>query len=243
MTSVAALTEWRQMEPRTVNGECVRSESGYAMGSLLVSLVIMSVLMSIALPVWNQFAQREREAELVFRGEQYVRAVELYERAYAGALAPDVRTLVEQRFLRRAYMDPMTKDGNFRVVYQAEVNEFITGTESGFLPGQAAGNTRIQSRPEFDQRRSVSEGIRGGVVGVVSESAEASIRIYKGAKKYNEWRFVKDGPSIAFTQGAGREEGLRQREIRKLSQAQENKAGSLGPRSARPMLAGSESQP
>ena len=243
MTSVAALTEWRQMAPCTVNGERVRPESGYAMGSLLVSLVIMSVLMSIALPVWNQLAQREREAELVFRGEQYVRAVELYERAYAGALAPDISTLVEQRFLRRAYMDPMTKDGNFRVVYQAEVNEFVTGTESGLLPGQAAGTTGIQSRPELDQRRSVSEGIRGGVVGVVSESAEASIRWYKGAKKYNEWRFIKDGPSITFAQGAGRVEGLRQTENGKLSQAQENKGGSLGPRSARPMLAGAESQP
>ena len=187
------------------------------MGSLLVGLAIMSVLMSIALPVWNQFAQREREAELVFRGEQYVRAVELYERAYAGALAPDVRTLVEQRFLRRAYMDPMTKDGDFRVVYQTEVSGFITGTESGLLPGQAAGNTSVQSSPEFGQRRSVSEGIRGGVIGVVSESPDASIRLYKGAKKYNEWRFVKDGASIAFAQGVGRgggAEATRDQEIK-----------------------------
>ena len=45
------------------------------MAALLVSLAVMSVLMSAALPAWRHQAQREKEAELVFRGEQYVRAI------------------------------------------------------------------------------------------------------------------------------------------------------------------------
>ena len=84
------------------------------MAALLVVLGIMSLLLSMALPVWHHAARREREAELIFRGEQYARAIMLYQRQTPGAYPPDVDTLVEGRFLRRAYRDPMTADGEFR---------------------------------------------------------------------------------------------------------------------------------
>jgi type II secretory pathway pseudopilin PulG len=45
-------------------------ERGYAMAALLVSLAVMSVLLSVILPAWHHEVQREKEAELVFRGEQ-----------------------------------------------------------------------------------------------------------------------------------------------------------------------------
>ena len=47
-----------------------RGNDGFAMGTLLVSIFVMSLLLSMALPVWHHAAQREREAELIFRGEQ-----------------------------------------------------------------------------------------------------------------------------------------------------------------------------
>ena len=50
------------------------------MAALLVSLAVMSVLMTAALPAWRHQAKREKEAELVFRGEQYVRAIRLWEK-------------------------------------------------------------------------------------------------------------------------------------------------------------------
>ena len=56
-----------------------RGERGYAMVALLVSLTIMGVMLSVAMPVWKQMAQREKEAELVFRGQQYARAIGLYQ--------------------------------------------------------------------------------------------------------------------------------------------------------------------
>ena len=56
------------------------NDRGYAMAALLVSLAVMTVLMSVAMPVWRHEAQREKEAELVFRGEQYARAIDLYQR-------------------------------------------------------------------------------------------------------------------------------------------------------------------
>ena len=55
------------------------------MAALLVAMSIMAIAMSVALPVWHTAMQREKEAELIFRGQQYARAVMLYQRRFPGA--------------------------------------------------------------------------------------------------------------------------------------------------------------
>ena len=50
-----------------------RQERGYAMAALLVAMSVMAIVLSTAMPVYQTVARREREAELVFRGEQYAR--------------------------------------------------------------------------------------------------------------------------------------------------------------------------
>src|SRR5262245_27766724 len=95
----------------------LREESGYAMAALLVGMAVMAVVMSVAVPKWTTLAKREREAELIFRGEQYARAIALFQRKYANAAPPSVDILIEQRFLRKKYKDPMVKDGEFRLLY------------------------------------------------------------------------------------------------------------------------------
>ena len=70
-------------------------ERGYAMAALLVGLFVMGVLATVAMPVWTQAARREKEAELVFRGEQYARAVGLFQRKMGpGTLPPNLDLLV-----------------------------------------------------------------------------------------------------------------------------------------------------
>ena len=63
-----------------------RSKGGYAMAALLIGMSIMAIMFTVAMPVWKQTAQREKEEELVFRGEQYVHAI--------GALSAQVRERV-----------------------------------------------------------------------------------------------------------------------------------------------------
>ena len=166
----------------------------------------MGIVMSMALPVWSQVARRERELELIFRGEQYARAIELYQRVYAGAYPPDIDTLIEQRFLRRRYRDPMVADGEFRIVYQAEASELLGGPAAAAAgPGapddsdgaaepaaarRASGFGAPAATPFAAGERSLAEGLRGGVAGVVSRSADGSLRIYNGGTRYNEWVFV-----------------------------------------------------
>ena len=78
---------------------------GYAMAALLVALAVMSVLMSVALPVWRHEAQREKEEELVWRGQQYIRALRLYQ-ARTQALPGSVDLLVNGHFLRTPSSPP-----------------------------------------------------------------------------------------------------------------------------------------
>ena len=161
---------------------------GYAMAALLVMLGVMGILSSMLLPVWNQAAKREREAELIFRGEQYARAVELYQRRYVGANPPDFETMVEQRFLRKMYTDPMTEDGEFQVVYFSQMAEVQGEPSATDRPGEstidATGGARRLEPIRF------GDGQEGGVVGVVSRSDEESLRLYSDREKYDEWAFV-----------------------------------------------------
>src|SRR5438270_7712596 len=83
---------------------------GYAMAALLIAMSIMAVMMTVAMPVWKQTAQREKEEELVFRGKQYVHAIGLFQKKFANAYPPNIDVLVDQRFLRKKFKDPITND-------------------------------------------------------------------------------------------------------------------------------------
>ena len=80
------------------------------MVALLVALSIMAVLMTVAMPTWRQAAQREKEAELIFRGQQYARAIGLFQKkAGPGVLPPSIDALVDGHYLRKKYTDPITR--------------------------------------------------------------------------------------------------------------------------------------
>jgi type II secretory pathway pseudopilin PulG len=176
------------------------------MAALLVAIAVMAVAMTVALPAWRQQTQREREEELIFRGRQYVRAVQLFQRKQAAAYPPDVDFLVRQKFLRQKYPDPMVKDGEFEILYQGSAIT-ISGGAATNSPPQGRGGVQTPSSPgarvslTFDSMsgtvvqggRITTGGVvgpRGGVVGVRSKSTEASIRVYNGATHYNEWLFM-----------------------------------------------------
>jgi type II secretory pathway pseudopilin PulG len=174
------------------------AEAGYAMATLLVALAVMSVLMSAVLPAWRHQATREKEAELVFRGEQYVRAIQLWERKMGpGSRPPNVDMLVQQKFLRKKYKDPMTEDGEFQPVF-AGVNPGPPGLGGRGAAGPGGrGQTAAAPQPQTAQPSMISgagPGIAGGGIhGVMSKSQESSIRVYKGATRYSDWRFIHAG--------------------------------------------------
>src|SRR5215203_1113310 len=116
--------------------QATRNDAGYAMAALLVAMALMAVMMSVALPVWRHAAQREKEAELIWRGQQYDRALQLFRRKASAPGAPNLDILIQQKFLRKKYKDPIT-GGDFEL---KPVGAMGPGTQAPGLPG--AGNMR-----------------------------------------------------------------------------------------------------
>jgi type II secretory pathway pseudopilin PulG len=178
----------------------LRTEGGYAMAALLVGLAVMAVLMSMAMPVWSHMVKREKEEELIWRGQQYARAIGLFQRKYANTYPPTVDILVEQRFLRKKYKDPITND-DFQLV-PASGGSPTPGLPPGRpgMPAQGAppGQTGFTAQATMSGGvgTAATANIAGagqlnlGIAGVVSKSKDASIKIYNGRQKYNEWTFV-----------------------------------------------------
>jgi type II secretory pathway pseudopilin PulG len=178
------------------------------MAALLVGMSVMAVAMTVALPVWSTAAKRAREDELVFRGEQYARAIGMYQRKYANALPPSIDVLVNERFLRKKYLDPVT-NSEFQALTGA-VGQGVpgpagagrggagTGGAGGARTGGAATGARGagQTQSGFGSPATqTGSGFgatagAGGIVGVASKSTEKSLRQYNGRGAYNEWTFV-----------------------------------------------------
>jgi type II secretory pathway pseudopilin PulG len=119
-----------------------RDEGGYAMVALLVALAVMGVILGVVMPVWRTVVQREKEEELIFRGRQYARAIQLYQRKYAAAYPASIDVLVEQKFLRKKFKDPMTKSGEFEIIYQGTLAQRQAASMAGrgaTSPGMRAG--------------------------------------------------------------------------------------------------------
>jgi type II secretory pathway pseudopilin PulG len=182
----------------------VQSEAGYAMATLFVALSVMAILMTAVMPVWKQNAQREKEEELIFRGQQYTHALMLFSRKYANAAPPNLDVLVEQRFLRKKYKDPITK-GDFQLILAGQNPAGSTQPGRGGQPQQPGASGRGAAPPPPNASPfgggaaggrgtapigSQGAGGVGGIVGVASKSKDKSIRLYNGRSRYNEWAFV-----------------------------------------------------
>jgi len=172
-------------------------ERGYAMAVLLISISVMAVMMTVAMPVWKQAAQREKEEELIFRGKQYARAIELYGRKLPGALPANIDILVDQKFLRKKYKDPVTRQDfdllapNSPIAQQAPQTTGGAGARGGATtpPTGQAGRGATGAQPSRFGTPGGTIGLQAGIVGVVSKSKETSIRLYNGRNHYNEWVF------------------------------------------------------
>ena len=170
-------------------------DRGYIMVALLVAMAVAAVWMGAALPAWRQQAMREKEIELIFRGEQYARAIALYQ-IKNNSYPLELDQLVTQRFLRKRWLDPVTGKDFQTVGLTAPgtsgPGSFQTGQGGvpgrsgvpGGVPGGAAPGRGPTGMPSVSQ-----PGLTGGITGVRSTSQATSIRIYNGQQQHNLWQF------------------------------------------------------
>ena len=167
---------------------------GYAMAALLVAMAVMAIMLSAAMPVWSNMIRRDKEEELIFRGTQYARAINQYQRKFASASPPSLDVLIEQRMLRKKFRDPLSpnKDGEFQLLYLQ--NQAATGTpgpgQGQQGQGQSARGAGGRSGAPIGGSLGPSMSGRGAIVGVASKNTGQSIKTYKGKDHYNEWQFI-----------------------------------------------------
>ncbi len=111
---------------RPVQAKARNAESGYALITILFLLGVVAVMLARSLPRDAMNAERTREEVLIYRGEQYARAVKLYFREhqrYPESL-DDLEETDGVRFLRRRYLDPMTGDDQWRLIKMGSDGRF-----------------------------------------------------------------------------------------------------------------------
>ncbi len=170
-------------------------QAGYALVALVAAVTIMLVAMAAAVPGWRYVMKNEREEELLFRGNQIARAVEQFQKKRGNLLPTSLDLLVKEKFLRRAYKDPMTKDGKWRMVRPGEP---VFGA-GGALPRPGAGPTpRPTPTPTPASSSFGREGASGlgPFSGVASRSNEKSLRLFNNQDQYDRWLFIAGQPRI-----------------------------------------------
>lgn len=134
-------------------------EPGYALLAVIFLAGLMLIVAAVAAPILLTQGRREKEEELIWRGEQHVRAIKLYYRKM-GRFPKDITDLTEAKngihFLRKAYKDPMNKeDGAWRFIYVGPGGQLIgsvtrqalSGIPTLQQPGQA-GNRPPAAPPQ-----------------------------------------------------------------------------------------------
>lgn len=143
------------------------SASGFTYLAVMFSIVLVGLSVTGAVKQWKTIMQREREAELLFRGHQIKHAIEAYYRAPRGGMNSYPRTLEElikdpassstKRYLRRLYKDP------------------ITNEEWGLVKDGAARIRGIHSRSEAEP--------------IKMANFPEEYKAFEGKTRYSEWVF------------------------------------------------------
>ena len=152
----------------------ILNHTGFTYIALLAAIVIIGITLGSAAKSWQNIAQREKEEELLFRGNQYRLAIERYYNALGRRQFPnsiddllmDSRTPVGKRHLRQRYLDPITGE-DFEVVRDMFQGNTIKGvfSKSEKTPVKQAGF------PE-------------------------ELKDFEGQTKYSEWQFIKEPASM-----------------------------------------------
>jgi len=106
-----------------------RPEAGYTLLLALFVAAVMIIAASAAIPDLITQDRRQKEKLMIWRGEQYARAIGLYYRK-TGHFPHDLEELEKGvngiHFLRQAYKDPMnSQDGSWRLIYLGQGGQLM----------------------------------------------------------------------------------------------------------------------
>jgi type II secretory pathway pseudopilin PulG len=185
------------------------SEAGYNLVILMVTLTLLNILLTLALPKWSHVIRREREEELISRGFQYAEAIRVFKTRFAGRDPVRIEELieVEPRSIRKLWKDPMTEDGRWALI---PVGQGGQGGQPPTPPPTGPDPDGPSQEPddgEGDPDTGIGQkkGIQqiGPFTGVHSRSSKESILVFNGRTRYDEWHFTVEMLLAGMGNGMG----------------------------------------
>lgn len=154
-------------------------KEGYMLIMLMIAISVLSIGLLIAVPVWQTEIQREKEEELIFRGNEYVEAIRMLQMKKPGAFPKTLDELLKEKCIRKLYKDPMTDHGEWNLILpfsQPSARVSAKRTDSA---------QKVMVVP-YNLLKSVDNP---QIIGVVSSSKKKSIKIYLEQESYDNWLF------------------------------------------------------
>lgn len=175
---------------------------------MLIVIIFLVTLVAVALaavaPAIGTQIKRDREEELVHRGKQYTRAIQLFFRKFGRypASIDQLENTNNLRFLRKKYTDPITGKDEWKLIRFGQAHPkkppawMKTGIAAGNMGGGLGSSTPqsgVSNASDISKSLSGSPTIGGGpIVGVASTSDKEGLKEIDGKTKYSEWEFVYD---------------------------------------------------
>ncbi len=172
--------------------------SGYVLIMLLFVITAMAIGLMVAVPVWQTQIQREKEEELIFRGNQYVEAVRIFQSKKPGTFPKTLEELVKEKCIRRLYKDPMSPEGTWNIVLLPTTSRMAAPGQRGRAPGgppatrtptQGPGQSFTAQKVLVAPERALPSIQNAQILGVVSSSTGKSFRVYHSEESYDRWFF------------------------------------------------------
>lgn len=173
------------------------------MVAVMVMVTLITIVIGGVIQPMRTAATRAKEQELVYRGEHIAMGIRRYYFKY-GRFPTSLEQLVEgePRFIRKVYKDPMTKEGEWNLVYfdptnMKQVRE-LNGQRSG---GLSSGLQRLVGEDSGEQTsENTNVGLSGGensvfgintqqIIGVRSKSEVEGFRVFQDSRIYADWKF------------------------------------------------------
>jgi type II secretory pathway pseudopilin PulG len=191
-----------------------RRAVGFTLVGVVVAIAVLTILIAAIGPSVSALMQRDKEAELIFRGRQYARSIVLFQRKF-GRLPTSLKELAESRphTVRRLWKEPMCNCDDWHVI--------IAGTPDAVPPGsRPAGSGGTPTTPgPGNQPPSTYSGLFsrtpppgsgettptgglpslfgtpstqtvGPIIGVRSNQHRRGFRKWRDLEYYDEWRFI-----------------------------------------------------
>lgn len=148
------------------NNQVREGEQGFLLVGVVVLVFLALLALSVAAPRVAKELRREREVEAIHRGNEYVRAVQLYYRKfgrYPGTM-DQLEKSTNIRFLRQKYTDPLTNKADWKLIHIGEAKTTVKGFFGQPLAGLPSGAGGLGAAS------SMVSGQQGATVGGASGS-------------------------------------------------------------------------